>query len=68
MLGAAPPAPSNHKEEHTMHYYYVVRPGDTLSGIAYRFTGRANNYWALAAYNGIRNPNYIYPGEVIWLS
>ena len=51
-----------------MHYYYVVRPGDTLSGIAYRFTGRASNYWALAAYNGIRNPNVIYPGEVIWLS
>jgi nucleoid-associated protein YgaU len=51
-----------------MHYYYVVRPGDTLSGIAFDFTGRASNYHYLAAVNGIFNPNYIVPGEVIWLS
>jgi len=50
-----------------VHYYYIVRPGDTLSGIAQRFTGNANNYWYLAAMRGIRNPNYIVPGEVIWL-
>ena len=50
-----------------MHDYYIVRPGDTLSGIAYGFTGRASNYRSLASLNGIGNPNYIVPGEVIWL-
>ena len=50
-----------------MPSYYVVQPGDTLSGIAYAFTGRASNYWYLAAENGIYNPNYIVPGEVIFL-
>jgi nucleoid-associated protein YgaU len=50
-----------------MHHYYVVRRGDTLSGIAFAFTGRASNYRFLAANNGIWNPNYIVPGEVIWL-
>jgi nucleoid-associated protein YgaU len=50
-----------------MHHYYVVQRGDTLSGIAYAFTGRAGNYRYLAARNGLWNPNYIVPGEVIWL-
>lgn len=47
--------------------YYRVRYGDTLSGIAQAFTGNANNYWSLAAYNGIANPNYILAGQVIYI-
>lgn len=40
--------------------YYVVRPGDTLSGIASRF---GTSYQRLAQLNGIRNPNRIYAGQ-----
>lgn len=41
---------------------YTVRPGDTLSGIAARY---GTSYQSIASYNGIRNPNLIYPGEQI---
>ncbi len=40
--------------------YYVVRRGDTLSGIAYRF---GTTYQRLMQLNGIRNPNRIYAGQ-----
>jgi len=40
--------------------YYVVRRGDTLSGIAYRFN---TTYQRLMQLNGIRNPNLIYAGQ-----
>jgi LysM repeat protein len=43
---------------------YVVHPGDTLSGIAARF-GLSTS--SLAQLNGIANPNFILPGEVIRL-
>jgi spore coat assembly protein SafA len=39
---------------------YTVRSGDTLSGIAARF---GTTYQAIAAANGISNPNVIYPGQ-----
>jgi rare lipoprotein A len=42
--------------------YYVVRPGDTLTGLAYRF-GTTVAY--LAAVNGIVDPDYIYSGQTI---
>ena len=41
---------------------YIVVSGDTLSGIAARY---GTTYQALAAYNGIANPNLIHPGQVI---
>lgn len=41
---------------------YVVKSGDTLSGIASKY---GTTYQALAAYNGISNPNLIHPGQVI---
>lgn len=49
-------------------YYTVVR-GDCLSAICRRFygDGTAAVYQPLAAYNGIKNPNLIYPGQVIQL-
>lgn len=42
--------------------YYTIRPGDTLSEIAERFGTTVN---ALAALNGIRDPNLIYAGTTI---
>jgi len=39
---------------------YIVRTGDTLSGIAWRY---GTSVWALAQANGIWNPNLIYIGQ-----
>ena len=44
------------------HGFYVVRPGDTLSGIASWF---GVPVMSLAYANGIYNPNYIRYGEVL---
>lgn len=41
---------------------YTVKAGDTLSGIAAKY---GTTYQELAKYNGIENPNLIYPGQVI---
>ncbi|MGN0998138.1 MAG: phage tail tip lysozyme [Faecousia sp.] len=41
---------------------YTVVKGDTLSGIAKKY---GTTYQALAAYNGIANPNLIYVGQKI---
>ncbi len=41
---------------------YTVQSGDTLSGIAAKF---GTTYQAIAAKNGISNPNLIYPGQVL---
>lgn len=41
---------------------YTVRSGDNLSSIAARY---GTTYQALAAKNGISNPNLIYPGQVL---
>ena len=41
---------------------YTVQAGDNLSAIAARY---GTTYQALAAKNGIANPNLIYPGQVL---
>ena len=41
---------------------YIVKNGDTLSAIARMYN---TTYQVLAEYNGISNPNLIYPGQVI---
>ena len=41
---------------------YMVKPGDTLSGIAEKF---GTTYQKLASINGIQNPNLIYSGQVL---
>lgn len=41
---------------------YTVQRGDTLSGIAAKY---GTTYQALAAANGIPDPNKIYPGQVL---
>lgn len=54
--GSIPSAPSSSAE------YYVVKSGDTLSGIASRY---GTTYQHLAEINGIKNPNLIYAGQRI---
>ena len=44
---------------------YVVRPGDTLGSIAYRYGTTVS---AIARANGIANPSYIYPGQRLRIS
>jgi Tfp pilus assembly protein FimV len=46
---------------------YTVRPGDTLSSIAQRFYGSTADWLGLYQANRsvIKNPNVIYPGEVL---
>src|SRR5690606_21430025 len=41
---------------------HIVLRGETLSAIAARY---GISYWRLADYNGIRNPNHLYVGQVI---
>lgn len=41
---------------------YVVVKGDTLSGIAAKY---GTTYQELASYNGIKNPNLIFPGQEV---
>ena len=41
---------------------YVVKKGDTLSGIASKYN---TTYQKIASDNGISNPNLIYPGQVL---
>lgn len=43
-------------------YEYIVKSGDTLSGIASRYN---TTYQELARYNNIANPNLIYVNQVI---
>lgn len=43
-------------------HVYTVQSGDTLSGIASKF---GTTYQAIAAANGISDPNRIYPGQVL---
>ena len=45
--------------------YYVVKKGDTLSGIAAKHHTTLKNLVALNPH--IKNPNLIYPGDVIRL-
>lgn len=49
-------------KKQTAHVYYVVKRGDTLSGIASKY---GTTYQRLAQINGIANPNRIYPGQKI---
>lgn len=44
---------------------YTVKKGDTLSAIARKFYGNANQYQKLATYNNIKNPNIIRIGQLI---
>lgn len=41
---------------------YIVKPGDTLSGIGAMF---GVSFWEIARVNGIWNPNLIYVGQLL---
>lgn len=58
-----PSEPNHHVEDRVI--YYTVHSGDTLSGIASRYS---TTYGYLAEINGITNPNLIYPGQVLTIS
>jgi len=47
--------------------YYVIQPGDTLSAVAKKFLGNANDYNKIFEANRevIKDPNLIYPGQKI---
>ena len=45
-------------------FTYIVRCGDTLGDIGWRYGSSALE---LARVNGIRNPNLIYPGQSLWI-
>lgn len=54
---------SDRKEEDSNSIInYVVKKGDTLSAIASKYN---TNYKSLAEYNGIKDPNKIYIGQII---
>jgi len=61
LLTAANPTPT---EAAAPVSYYVVRYGDTLSAIAWRYGISA---WAIARANGIWDPNHIYAGQVLYI-
>lgn len=46
---------------------YVIKKGDTLWAICRKFYGEPTLYSKLASYNGIKNPNLIYAGNVLKL-
>ena len=54
---------SSYRNENSRHIInYVVKKGDTLSAIAGKYN---TSYKSLAEYNNIKNPNKIYPGQII---
>lgn len=59
-----PCANTGPKPDPTCGYWYVIRWGDTLSGIAWKHGVSIN---CLIRANGIANPNCIYKGQKIWI-
>lgn len=59
-----PPPPPPQPPPPNCGYWYPVRWGDTMYSIAWR-TGV--NAWTIAQANGIRNINYIYAGQSLWI-
>lgn len=43
----------------------LVKKGDTLSHISKRFSGRGSYYPQILLFNSIKNPNLIYPGDLL---
>lgn len=57
--------PSESGGIHSSPQSYTVVKGDTMWTIARKFYGDATLCWKLASYNGIKNANIIYPGQVV---
>lgn len=60
---AGRPAPAAQKAESA----YTVVKGDTLWGICRKHYGQGSLAYKLAAYNGIKNANLIFPGQKVKL-
>ena len=60
--GSKPQPQPEPKPQPVQDTTYIVKSGDTLSGIAAKY---GTTYQVLAAYNNISNPNLIYVGQVI---
>lgn len=60
----APSTPTPAPSQPTGNGTYTVQSGDTLSGIAAKMS-TPGGWQALAALNGLVNPNLIYPGQVL---
>jgi hypothetical protein len=66
--GAAQAHQGSQSEASVTKVIYIVKPGDTLGGIAGYFCHDQGKYRQLARANGIANPNVISVGEHIWLA
>lgn len=65
--GEKDPPEISHSDNHTIDgcRFYIVKRGDNLWGIAKRFYGRGDLFRVIAKENNIKNPNLIYPGQMI---
>ena len=61
--GISSPAVRADTREPVLHH--TVVSGDTLWAIARKYLGRGSLYTELAEKNSIKNPNLIYPGQVL---
>lgn len=61
------PTASKSKKPAAKPKTYVVKSGDTLSAIAQRECGNANDWHELAKVNHLKNPNLIFPGQRLTL-
>lgn len=61
-VGQALQVPSGASQEATSGTRYTVRPGDTLWHVAIRY---GTTVWRIRIANNLRNPNLIYPGQVL---
>ncbi len=59
------PTANAHPEGRAERITHVVVRGDTLSHIAHRYLGDAARYPELARLSRIRNPDLIYPGDLV---
>lgn len=70
--GKLPPVPQRRSEPRpdpiARQMTYVVRPGDTLSAIAYRYCGNEDKWEGLRSANRIPDPAVIQPGEIVVLA
>lgn len=57
--------PEEKKPEPPEETEYTVQKGDSLWKIAKRFYGDGRAYTVLASRNKIKNPDLIYPGQVL---
>lgn len=58
-------APSITTSEKSSTGSYIVRPGDTLSEIAFKVLGTSKRWRELAEFNNLDEPGRIYPGDEI---